>query len=82
MSVLKNSDGLEFQDPTDLLNMWLRLTTGFLFHLSNFTDISDSFLRLKYLTYNPDKIVDKYFSAAFLLTQMQFWISIFCSVRF
>ena len=52
--------------------MALRLLCCFLFHLSNYTDVSDSYRRLKFLVNNPDKFDQKHYLPAFLITQYQF----------
>ena len=76
-AALTNTDGLDYVQPTTS-SLALRLLCCYLFHLSNYGDVADSFRRLKYLMRNPDKISEEHIPAAFLITQYQFWASFCC----
>jgi surface polysaccharide O-acyltransferase-like enzyme len=54
IAALTNTDGLEYVQP-NTRSLSLRLLCCYLFHLSNYGDVADSFRRLKYLKENPDK---------------------------
>lgn len=56
--------------------MALRILCCYLFHLSNYSDVSDSYRRLKFLVNNPDKFEQRHYLPAFLITQYQFSASI------
>jgi hypothetical protein len=54
LAAYRGTDGSEYVRP-EPTNMALRLLCCYLFHLSNYTDVSDSYRRLKYLVNNPDR---------------------------
>ena len=54
LAAYKGTDGSEYVKP-EPTNMALRLLCCYLFHLSNYADVNDSYRRLKYLVNNPDK---------------------------
>lgn len=67
IAALTNTDGLEYVQPSTR-SLSLRLLCCYLFHLSNYGDVADSFRRLKYLKENPDKIATEYLVPAFCIT--------------
>ena len=67
IAAYKNTDGLQYQKPEPTY-MALRLLCCYLFHLSNYTDLSDSYRRLKFLVNNPHKFNQKHWLPAFLIT--------------
>lgn len=64
---LHSSDGLEYTKP-EINFLALRLLCCYLFHMSNYGDVADSFRRLKFLRMNPDKFAPKHLLPAFLVT--------------
>ena len=54
LAAYNGTDGSEYQHPYPT-NMALRLLCCYLFHLSNYTDVSDSYRRLKFFVNNPQK---------------------------
>ena len=76
---LDDSDGLAFVEPS-LTQMTLRLLCCYLFHLSNYKDVSDSFKRLKFLRYYPDKFEGAYLNPALVITMYQFTSSSTCEL--
>lgn len=77
IAAITNTDGLEYVQP-GVCSLSLRLLCCYLFHLSNYGDVADSFRRLKYLKENPDKISPEYIVPAFFVTQFQFVASFSC----
>lgn len=64
---LTGNDGMEYAEPK-LNFLALRLLCCYLFHMSNYGDVADSFRRLKFLRMNPDKFAPKHLRPAFLVT--------------
>jgi len=60
--------------------MGLRLLCCYLFHLSNYGDVTDGYTRLKFLKNHPRKFESQYLFTAFLVTQYQFWASLLCEL--
>lgn len=54
LAAIHGTDGSEYKKP-DPTSMALRLLCCYLFHLSNYSDVADSYRRLKYLVNNPNK---------------------------
>lgn len=63
------NDGMEYAKP-EIDSIALRLLCCYLFHIGNYSDVADSFRRLKFLRMNPDKFDVKYLWPAFIVTQM------------
>ena len=54
LAAYHGSDGSDYEHPYPT-NMALRLLCCYLFHLSNYADVADSYRRLKFLVNNPNK---------------------------
>ena len=54
LAAYHGTDGSYYEHPYPT-NMALRLLCCYLFHLSNYADVADSYRRLKFLVNNPNK---------------------------
>mmetsp|Transcript_10285 Transcript_10285/g.15674 ORF Transcript_10285/g.15674 Transcript_10285/m.15674 type:complete len:171 (-) Transcript_10285:132-644(-) len=77
MGALKGTDGLDYVEP-NVTNLSLRLLCCYLFHLSSYGDVVDSYQRLKYLRNNHTKFESRFIVPAFLVILYQLTTGVLC----